>query len=153
MAQHKGYAIAMMMDVLSGVLTGSAFGAAVSGPYQFDKPSGCGQLMIAMDISAFQPLGQFNQRMEELRELASRAEDISTFEVIREVMVHWPKGADFLTLLWEVNVVRRTSRRMLASLLSSYLCFYQRSGSPVWHYDHKKVEQGFDKSKKKFILK
>ena len=94
-----------------------------------------------------------NQRMEELRELASRAEDISTFEVIREVMVHWPKGADFLTLLWEVNVVRRTSRRMLASLLSSYLCFYQRSGSPVWHYDHKKVEQGFDKSKKKFILK
>ncbi|MES1228054.1 MAG: hypothetical protein ABUL72_05240, partial [Armatimonadota bacterium] len=94
-----------------------------------------------------------NQRMEELRELASRAEDMSTFEIVREVMAHWPKGADFLTLLWEVNVVRRTSRRMLASLLSSYLCFYQRSGSPVWHYDHKKVEQGFDKSKKKFILK
>lgn len=94
-----------------------------------------------------------NQRMEELRELASRAEAMPTFDVVREVMTHWPKGADFLTLLWEVNVVRRTSRRLLASLLSSYLCFYQRSGSPVWHYDHKKVEQGFDKSKKKFILR
>ncbi|MBX3112384.1 MAG: hypothetical protein KF857_10285 [Fimbriimonadaceae bacterium] len=94
-----------------------------------------------------------NQRMEELRELASRADDLSTFDLLREVMTHWPKGADFLTVLWEINVVRRTSRRLLASLLSSYLCFYQRSGSPVWHYDHKKVEQGFDKTKKKFIKK
>lgn len=94
-----------------------------------------------------------NQRMEELREIASRAEEMSTFDVVREVMTHWPKGADFLTILWEVNVIRRTSRRLLASLLSSYVCFYQRSGSPVWHYDHKKVEQGFDKSKKKFIKK
>lgn len=94
-----------------------------------------------------------NQRMEELREIASRADDLSTFDITREVMTHWPKGADFLTVLWEVNVVRRTSRRLLASLLSSYVCFYQRSGSPVWHYDHKKVEQGFDKTKKKFIKK
>lgn len=92
-----------------------------------------------------------NQRIEELREIAAQSEGKSTFELLREVMGHWPKGADFLTVLWEINVVRRTSRRLLASLLSSYVCFYQRSGSPVWHYDHKKVEQGFDKSKKKFI--
>ena len=41
MAGHKGYAISLMMDVLSGVLTGSAFGAAVSGPYQVERRSGC----------------------------------------------------------------------------------------------------------------
>ena len=29
MAGHKGYAIAAIMDMLSGVLTGSGFGAAV----------------------------------------------------------------------------------------------------------------------------
>ena len=34
MAQHKGYAIAVMMDMLSGVLTGSGFGAGVHGPYK-----------------------------------------------------------------------------------------------------------------------
>src|ERR1700676_3426150 len=45
MAAHKGYAIAMMMDVLSGVLTGSEFGSRVKGPYQFERRSGCGQLM------------------------------------------------------------------------------------------------------------
>lgn len=94
-----------------------------------------------------------SQRMEEMRGIAGRADEMSTFDVLREVMTHWPKGADFLTILWEVNVVRRTSRRLLASLLSGYACFYQRSGSPVWHYDHKKVEQGFDKTKRKFVVK
>jgi LDH2 family malate/lactate/ureidoglycolate dehydrogenase len=38
MAGHKGYAISLMMDVLAGVLTGSAFGAAVGGPYQAEQP-------------------------------------------------------------------------------------------------------------------
>ena len=66
MAGHKGYAIAMMMDVLSGVLTGSAFGSGVRGPYQFDHKSGCGQLMIVLDIKAFQSLPEFNQKMEGL---------------------------------------------------------------------------------------
>ena len=64
MAQHKGYAIAAMMDVLSGILTGSAFGAGVHGPYQTKHRSGAGQLMIALNIAAFQPLAEFETRME-----------------------------------------------------------------------------------------
>jgi hypothetical protein len=92
-----------------------------------------------------------NQRMEELRQIQADSEGSSTLDVLIQVMGHWPKGADFLTLLAEVNVVRRTTRRLLASLLSSYQCFYQRSGSPVWHFDNKKVDLGFDKTKKKFI--
>ena len=64
MAQHKGYAIAAMMDVLSGILTGSAFGAGVHGPYQTEHRSGAGQLIIALDIAAFQPVAEFGVRME-----------------------------------------------------------------------------------------
>lgn len=94
-----------------------------------------------------------SQRMEELRQIGARAEGMSTLDILVEVMGHWPKGADYLTILAEVNVVRRSSRRLVASLLSSYQCFYQRSGSPVWHYDAKKLDQGFDKTKKKFIKK
>jgi hypothetical protein len=93
------------------------------------------------------------QRMEELRRMGESAEGQSTLDLLVKVMSHWPKGADYLTVLAELNVVRRCSRRLVASLLSSYQCFYQRSGSPVWHYDSKKVEQGFDKTKKKFIRK
>jgi hypothetical protein len=94
-----------------------------------------------------------SQRMEELRNMGLEAEAKSTLQVLIDVMAHWPKGADYLTLLAEVNVVRRSTRRLVASLLSSYQCFYQRSGSPVWHFDPKKVDLGFDKTKKKFIKK
>lgn len=94
-----------------------------------------------------------SQRMEELRTLGEAAEGKSTLQLLIDVMTHWPKGADYLTILAELNVIRRSSRRLIASLLSSYQCFYQRSGSPVWHYDAKKVDQGFDKTKKKFIKK
>ncbi|RAI41327.1 Ldh family oxidoreductase [Rhodoplanes roseus] len=66
MAQHKGYAIALVMDVLSGVLTGSGFGTGVHGPYQAEQRSGAGHLMIAIDIAAIQPLDTFAARMDEL---------------------------------------------------------------------------------------
>ncbi len=66
MAQHKGYAIALMMDMLSGVLTGSGYGDAVAGPYQAERKSRAGHLMIALNIAALQPLGEFNARMEAL---------------------------------------------------------------------------------------
>ena len=66
MAGHKGYAIAAMMDMLSGVLTGSKFGSGVAGPYQTDRRSGAGQMMIVLDIAKLQPLAEFNARMEQL---------------------------------------------------------------------------------------
>jgi len=66
MAGHKGYAISALMDVLSGVLTGSGFGDAVTGPYQAARRSGCGHFALALDIAAFQPLAEFCARMEAL---------------------------------------------------------------------------------------
>jgi len=68
MAEHKGYAIAAMVDVLSGVLTGSGFLSKVHSPYKTAEKSNCGHLMIALNIEAFQPLAEFNARMEEFAE-------------------------------------------------------------------------------------
>lgn len=65
MAGHKGYAIAMMVDVLSGVLTGSGFLSQVHSPYKTAEKSNCGHFMIAINIEAFQPLAEFNARMEQ----------------------------------------------------------------------------------------
>lgn len=92
-------------------------------------------------------------RMEQLRQIGEDSEGRSTLDILFQVFEHWPKGADYLTLLAEVNVVRRATRRLVASLLSSYQCFSQKSGSPVWHFNPKQVELGFDKTKKKFIRK
>jgi LDH2 family malate/lactate/ureidoglycolate dehydrogenase len=66
LAQHKGYVISVMMDLLSGVLTGSGFGTAVKGPYQADEASHCGHLMIAIDIAAMLPLAEFEARVDQL---------------------------------------------------------------------------------------
>ena len=66
MAQHKGYAIAVIMDMLSGVLTGSGFGTGVHGPYQTEHRSGAGQLMVALNIDAMQPIAEFGARMDRL---------------------------------------------------------------------------------------
>jgi len=37
MAQHQGYAIAVTMDMLAGILSGSALGSAVHAPYQTEQ--------------------------------------------------------------------------------------------------------------------
>jgi LDH2 family malate/lactate/ureidoglycolate dehydrogenase len=65
MAEHKGYAIATIVDLLSGVLTGSGFLSSVHSPYQTAEKSNCGHLIIALRIDVFQPLAQFNARMED----------------------------------------------------------------------------------------
>ena len=93
------------------------------------------------------------QRMEELREIQERSEESSTLEILMEIMSHYNKGADFITIVTELNVVRRVRRNLVASILTGYHCFYQRAGSPVWHYDAKKVVQGADKSKRKYAKK
>ncbi len=66
MAGHKGYAIATVMDMLSGVLTGSRFGASIIGPYTPDGSSGVGHLVLAINIAACRPLDEFEADMEQL---------------------------------------------------------------------------------------
>ena len=66
MAEHKGYAITVMMDVLSGVLSGSGIMGEVNGPYQAEKRSRCGHMVMALNIEAFGPLDRFQARMEEM---------------------------------------------------------------------------------------
>jgi len=66
MGGHKGYAISFMMDVLSGVLTGSSFATGVSGPQQAERRSGCGHLVLAVDVAAMADPGDFGRRMEAL---------------------------------------------------------------------------------------
>ena len=66
MAGHKGYAIAVAMDMLAGVLGGGGFGRSVAGPYQSERRGGVGHFMLALDIAAFQPVAEFEERMERL---------------------------------------------------------------------------------------
>lgn len=64
MAGPKGYVIAFMMDVLAGVLTGSAYGDGVAGPYEPDVPSGAGHFLMVVDTAAM--ADDYGVRMEAL---------------------------------------------------------------------------------------
>ena len=68
MAGHKGYGITALMDVLSGVLSGSGFARQVIGPYVPDGRSGVGHLVIAINIAALRPVEAFEADMEALIE-------------------------------------------------------------------------------------
>jgi LDH2 family malate/lactate/ureidoglycolate dehydrogenase len=68
MAGHKGYGISFMMDVLSGVLTGSGYATDVAGPYVPDRRSRCGHLVFALRIDALLPRAEFDQRIDDLIE-------------------------------------------------------------------------------------
>jgi LDH2 family malate/lactate/ureidoglycolate dehydrogenase len=65
MAGHKGYAIGVIVDMLSGVLSGSSFLDDVHGPYDPVNRSGAGHFFVAFNVEAFQPRAQFDARMEE----------------------------------------------------------------------------------------
>ncbi len=67
MAGHKGYALALMVELLSGVLTGAAFGRHIGRLYEdFTHPQNVGHLIGAIDIQRFLPLEQFYDRIEQL---------------------------------------------------------------------------------------
>ncbi len=94
------------------------------------------------------------QRMEELLDFRSEVEGgapISTYDIARRILTNYGKGVSFLTLLTEVNLVRRTPRRLLASILSGYSAFHR--GANKWRFDAKKEPEGFDTSKTEFIVK
>jgi hypothetical protein len=94
------------------------------------------------------------ERVETLLNLGDMAESEhwSIYEIMCRVLGGHAEGAHFLTLWAEVNVIRRTPKRVVASNLSSYHCFVQVSGTERWKLDERKIEQGRKKTKMKFII-
>lgn len=62
----KGSALAVMMDVFSGVLSGSAFAGHVTSPYDPVKPGDVGHFLVAVKPDLFMSLDEFKDRMEYL---------------------------------------------------------------------------------------
>jgi len=67
---HKGYGMAVMLDILSGVLTGSAFGTQVKAlqDYETKDPIGTGHMMAALNIDHIIGIDTFKRRMDQLIE-------------------------------------------------------------------------------------
>ncbi|KAK6368038.1 hypothetical protein LTS17_010191 [Exophiala oligosperma] len=64
MGGPKGSGLAIMMDVFSGVLSGSAFAGDVGGPYDFTKTADVGHFIVAIKPDLFMSLDEFKERMQ-----------------------------------------------------------------------------------------
>lgn len=93
----KGYGLALMVDVLAGLLSGSSFGREIKTFHLLSGPTGVGALTLAINIERFMPLGQFVELMK------------GYTESIRESRK--AKGTDRIYLPGEIESEReRTSR-------------------------------------------
>ncbi|BCR92396.1 Ldh family oxidoreductase [Aspergillus chevalieri] len=62
----KGSGIAILMDVMSGVLTGAAFGGEVGDQYKDPRPQNVGHCFIAIKPDIFMTTDEFRARMDVL---------------------------------------------------------------------------------------
>jgi LDH2 family malate/lactate/ureidoglycolate dehydrogenase len=68
--EHKGYGLALVLEILTGVLTGAGFGQAHA-PEPLAAPGAhhnLGHLFGVLNPAVFMPLAQFMARMQQLRE-------------------------------------------------------------------------------------
>lgn len=62
---HKGYAIAMVIDVLTGVLLGAQYGPHINAMYgDYDKPRKLASTMIAIDPNTYVGIDRFMAQMD-----------------------------------------------------------------------------------------
>ena len=60
---HKGFALALLWDVLAGLLSGSRYGAAAVRPPP-DQPGDIGHFMLAIDVARFLPREHFRAAVD-----------------------------------------------------------------------------------------
>jgi LDH2 family malate/lactate/ureidoglycolate dehydrogenase len=63
---YKGYGLAMMVQILCGVLSGGAMSSEIGGIRMRGRTVRCNQMFLAIDISRFMPVDEFSARLEKL---------------------------------------------------------------------------------------
>ena len=100
----KGFGIALMVEILSGVLTGAGFSHGVKSMYKnFEESGDNGHFFIVIDIKKIIPLKSYYDRMDELIDsVKSSAEGFEDREVFFPGEMRWAKYqaslADGITL-------------------------------------------------------
>ena len=94
MAGHRGYGLAVMVEILTAVLTGAAVMSGVSSwVLESPNPTNEGHAFIAIDIGQMMPLGEFKGRMDGM---------------IREIKAApLAKGAERIYLPGEIELEKR----------------------------------------------
>jgi LDH2 family malate/lactate/ureidoglycolate dehydrogenase len=93
---YKGYGLALVMEILSGVLTGAAFGLSMPPMADETTSQGHGHFFMAFDIGQFLPLADFQERMDRL--------------IAQQREVPLAKGVEHIYLPGEIEHLKREQR-------------------------------------------
>jgi len=104
----KGYGLAFLMEVLSGLLTGAAFGPYIASLYKdLDKNQNVGQFFFVMRADLFEELKEFKNRMDQM---------------IREVRnIPAAEGFEKIYLPGEIELERTVERQTIGIPLSIHI--------------------------------
>lgn len=99
---YKGYGITLMLDILSGVLTGASFGDQVAGLEEDGKRNN-GHLFLSINIEAFMEIDEFTERIDELVHVVKSAPKIDEeTEILLPGEKEWSRklsqGTEFIKL-------------------------------------------------------
>ncbi|EAS27574.2 malate/L-lactate dehydrogenase [Coccidioides immitis RS] len=92
MGGAKGSALSIMMDVFSGVLSGSAFAGHVINPHDPSEPADVGHFFVAIKPDLFMTLEEFKGRMDYLYRRAVECEKMNGVE-----RIYYPGEIELLT--------------------------------------------------------
>jgi LDH2 family malate/lactate/ureidoglycolate dehydrogenase len=85
MAGHKGYALALMVETFSGILSGAAVGSEIGSMYKdLDRRQNVGHFFCLFNIAAFLPAEQFTTRMQKMIE---RLKGIKRRPGVKEILI------------------------------------------------------------------
>lgn len=79
---YKGSGLAMMAEILCGVLSGGAMSTELGGIKVRDKPMRASQCFLALDVSRIMALEQFQERMEKLVGLVKSSAPAKGFDEV-----------------------------------------------------------------------
>jgi ureidoglycolate dehydrogenase (NAD+) len=86
MAGHKGYGLAVFVEILTAALTGSAMMSAVHSWVAYDDPksSDQGHAFLAMDVGAMMPIDEFHKR------IGAMSDEIKSADVAKGTKIFLP---------------------------------------------------------------
>lgn len=80
----KGSALALMIEMLAGVLSGASFGRTVGNPNDpSPEPTDVGHVFVVMDVTAFMPLDRYERRAATLRDMVQSSRAADGFDAVR----------------------------------------------------------------------
>ncbi|MFA1820063.1 Ldh family oxidoreductase [Virgibacillus oceani] len=86
---YKGYGIALLVEILAGVLTGADFSERMV-DHDADQKRNVGHLFIVMDVESFMPMNDYQERVKEL------VNSIKNAPVIKDKNVYLPGEMEWI---------------------------------------------------------